>query len=162
MPPLEHSPYESIRTPTQAVGGFIRDCGPWDWWLTLTFAGQVTSGRALDILRCWTKALARGLHHHVNLAWVLDGKGGRWHIHALLGLPDGVTVSVAELDSGWRATAPGLAGFTDIRAYDAARAGAAFYLGQKTEYFDWTISVACPRRPQCRRKKGCVASKFAW
>ena len=145
-----------------AVGGFMRDSGPWDWWLTLTFAGQLTAGRALDILRCWTKALARGLHHHVKLAWVLDGNGGRWHVHALLGLPDGVAISSVELDRSWRATVAGLTGFTRIRAYDRSQGGAPFYLGKKTDYFDWSISVACPRRPQCRRRKGCVASKFAW
>ena len=144
-----------------AVGNFIRDSGPWYWWLTLTFAGPVTQGRAGDILRLWLKGLARELRAHLNLAWVLDN-GGHWHIHALLGHPDALPVTSAMLDSAWRSTVPGLTGHSKIEPYNEAE-GAAFYIGNKTNRCDWSISVACPRRPQCRRKKGCVVSpQFAW
>lgn len=144
------------------VGDFIRDVGPWTWWLTLTFAGPVTPGRAMDLLRAWTKALARELRAHVDLAWVLDNNGGHWHIHALLGHPDALPVTASMLDHLWRSIVPGLTGHSKIGPYNNNK-GAAFYIGKKTDRFDWSISVACPRRPQCRRKKGCVRSpQFAW
>lgn len=144
-----------------AIGDFIRDAGPWAWWLTLTFAGPVTQGQAWEILRHWAKTLARELRAHIKLAWVVDGNGGRWHIHALLGHPDALPVTSAMLDSAWRSSVPGLTGHSRIQPYNEAK-GAAFYIGDKTNRFDWSISVACPRRPQCRRWKGCVVSQFAW
>jgi hypothetical protein len=147
----------------RVVGEFFRDCGPWDWWIGLTFQGPVTQGRAHDVFQSWARKLAQDVvRDHVELAWVLDGNGGHWHYHTLLGLPDAVSVTAAELDRLWKATEPGLTGHAHIRAYDSGR-GAAFYMGKKTNRYSYSVSTVCARRPCCRRPgKGCVKSQHAW
>jgi hypothetical protein len=146
---------------TRVAGEFFRDCGPWQWWISLTFRGPVTMGRAEDAFRSWAKKLAQDVVGvHVELAWVLDGNGGHWHYHALLGLPDGASVTAAALDRLWKATEPGVTGFAHIRAYQGD--GAAFYLGKKIDRYSYSVTTVCPRRPCCRRGKGCVKSRHAW
>lgn len=143
-------------------GEFIHESGPWNWWATFTFQGPVTPSRALDVFREYARELAQKVvRAHLNLAWVLDGNGGHWHFHALLGLPGGFSVTARELESTWTGIAPGLSGFTHIRKYDESK-GAASYLGQKSDQYGVSLDVVCPRRPQCRRGKGCMKSRHAW
>jgi hypothetical protein len=144
-------------------GDFIRDQGPWHWWLTFTFQQPIGPVTAKRIFKRWAMTLAADhLRDHIRLAWVLDTNGGHFHFHALLGLPDNTSTTKAVIKDLWMAAAPGLTGYVgDIHEYDPGQ-GAAFYIGKKTAHYEWDITTVCSDRPACRRGKGCRVNRFAW
>lgn len=66
--------------------GFVRDLAPWGWFITLTFAEDVTREHARWALRTWVRVIAREVvHGHVMMTWGIERTSwDRIHIHVLL------------------------------------------------------------------------------
>jgi hypothetical protein len=147
---------------TENVAKLIRSNGPWTWWVTLTFRHPLSQRRAMSAFRNFAALVAGFTREHINLAWVLDDNGGHIHFHTLLGFPAGAHVMTAKgVENTWAAVDRRLCGFVHIREYDENR-GAAEYMAKKTDRHEYGLEIVCPRRPQCRRGKGCIRSPQAW
>jgi hypothetical protein len=143
---------------------FLRDVASWTWWVTLTFFRSVPRDRARVALRFWLRGVAREVGDHVKVAWVLEPtRVGVPHAHVLVAVPDGKSMGQNGAEALWRRSDP-LAGFSRVVRYAPGRGcdprfGAAGYLAEKQ---DWNVTVACPRRPPCRRKGGCLVLRGPW
>lgn len=123
----------------------------WTLFVTLTFERTLPRDAAMRCLREWVAALAKITGAHVLVAWGYEQQGdGMPHFHCLVAFEarNGATTETADLL--WRH------GFAHVRIYDPRR-GAAWYL---VKLLDWGFSTACPRRPKCRRRRGCSWDRF--
>jgi hypothetical protein len=144
----------------QAAGGFLHDLAPWTWWATLTFESDVSHAAAMRAFKRWLRELARDVARvHVAVAWGYGLQGrGVLHFHVLLApMAGGLPLTAAACRRAWR-RAHRLAGHARMTRCDPA-GGAAWYLAKHAE---WDANVACPRRPRCRRARGCVEAPGAW
>lgn len=137
------------------AGAFIHNLADWSVFATLTFSRKASDSRADAALLRWLRKLAKeAIRDHVTVAWAFDYQAGGFpHFHALLAFPTaGEEVSVQHewLGELWRQS-DSAAGFFHFRHFDHDK-GAAWYLA---EHAQWAVGVVCPRRPRCRRKKGC-------
>jgi hypothetical protein len=143
-----------------AYGFFLGALAPWDYWVTLTFTEDVHETSALRALKKWMHVIAKEMvRAHVPFAWVMEPQQrGTWHFHVLLAFPDSFQdFHPRRADALWKALHP-RAGFTKFDLYDPVQ-GATFYIAKTGEP---DFNVACPRRPKCRRARGCVEAPGAW
>jgi hypothetical protein len=110
---------------------------PWDWFVTLTFRDPVGSFRAHRLFGYFVRDLERAAG--IPIFWFhadeIGPRGGRFHIHALIG-------NVAHLRRmTWVDRWDGLAGYARILPFNAKR-GAAYYTAKYVakQNGDWEIS----------------------
>lgn len=136
----------------------------WDHFATLTFRYDVPEARARSAFRRWLRGAARYHNAHFRFASVLGPRpGGRdLHFHALLQLhPQGLPLTVRFLDDLWTRT-DRVAGFAHVRAYDRESGGEGYMARHSTpngpafRCGGLESNAACPRRPRCRRRNGCI------
>ena len=116
----------------QFLSGF-----PWDWFLTLTFRDETVSYRAHRLYTTLVRQIekAAGLQIFWFRADETGPRGGRFHIHALMG-------NVAQLRRMyWIDRWNEMAGYARILPFDLKR-GAAYYCAKYVakEINDWDLS----------------------
>ncbi len=109
----------------------------WDWFLSLTFRDEVTSFRAHRLFGYFVRDLekAAGIPIFWFRADEIGSRGGRFHIHALIG-------NVEQLRRmSWMDRWNGLAGYARILPFEARR-GAAYYCAKYVtkQSGDWDLS----------------------
>jgi len=116
----------------QFLSGF-----PWDWFVTLTFRDEVVSFRAHRLFARFVREIekAAGMPIFWFRADEIGPRGGRFHIHALMG-------NVAQLRRMfWIDRWNEIAGYARILSFDARR-GAAYYCAKYVvkQINDWELS----------------------
>lgn len=148
-------------TAAAETGEFIAKHASWDWYITLTHRGYVTTAKAKEVVRRWLRFLARdAVNEHLIVAIVTGRKPYQApHHHLLLALPwRSDVVSKDFLHRSWRSTDPA-AGITAIERYDGDL-GAAWYIGKHAG--GWDLRTFCPRRGRCAQCHGCAFDDNPW
>ena len=135
----------------------VRRLEMWDWMCTLTFNGRVGLQRARDAFHQWLGKLAPNDHLDALVTFEKT-REGFLHIHALLLFhPRAPHPRIREGDRLWTTLRPET-GHARINEFNPDRRGA-WYVDKKGGA---EIVVHCPRRPSCRRKRGCVQRSGIW
>ncbi|HEY1954365.1 MAG TPA: hypothetical protein VGH28_02110 [Polyangiaceae bacterium] len=157
--------HERARRERLAATDFLRELRAWTWWGTVTFRWQTQRDRARYELRAWLRRIAVDVDDHVSVAWVIEPtRLGADHAHVLLAIPATRSLRRERAEDLWKSgNARGgyihMVRYAPGRRYGDPQFGAAGYLAAKT---DWNVTVACPRHPPCRRKRGCVQLRGPW
>jgi hypothetical protein len=116
----------------QFLSGF-----PWDWFVTLTFRDEVMSFRAHRLFARFVREIEKAAK--MPIFWFradeIGPRGGRFHIHALMG-------NVAQLRRMyWIDRWNEIAGYARILSFDSKR-GAAYYCAKYVvkQINDWELS----------------------
>lgn len=129
------------------AGAFLHLHAAWEWFFGLSFKYPVTRNRAESLLRAWGNSIASESGGHLIIGWGIEKQlRDVHHFHGLMSFPEGNIVAESRGRTLWRHGKP------YIVKYDAF-AGGPWYVAKRGE---WDVMHGCPRRPACRRGKGCV------
>ena len=126
------------------------------FWVTGTFAGQVSDRQGHRLFRRYCKRLAKVIGAHIWVAYGWEPQlRGVVHFHAFIWEHEKPSGRLAKplLVRSWP-------GNLEVRPYRVGGGAAAYSAGH--ENFD--VQVGCPRHPTCRRARGpaCKVAKVPW
>lgn len=128
---------------------FIRDFADWRWFITLTFARDVSSKKAHEAVREFLNEVAGNHEHrHIRIALAYEKQfRGRLHAHLLAAPLDGGDFSTDArlIERSWL---HGDAQVEPVRDREDA-------VGYLVKHKHWIPVVACDKQRPCRRKRGC-------
>jgi len=132
---------------------WLTNAADWRWFVSLTFARDVSDAAALRAFRDWRTDIGRVYRAHVRLGSVhAPQTRDVLHLHALVAPVEPVTAPVTAADVRWTWRR----GSVDVQPVYSA-IGAVDYLLDHTDLTaddirrSWDLEVVCTRRPRCRR-----------
>lgn len=140
----------ALRTETRR---WLTDAAAWQWFVTLTFARDVSDAAALRAFRDWRTDIGGTYQAHVRIGWVHAPQGRDvQHLHALVAPVEPVTapVSADAVRCTWKR------GSIDVQPVYSAIGAVDYLLDHADLTADdirqgWDLEVVCTRRPRCRR-----------
>ncbi len=143
---------------TEIESNWIHDKYPWQIFAGFDFSKAVSGRVAFERFNGLCRELAQNrIHGHVAVSWFWGVQyWGAPYFHALFyALPhvreNMEALTIGDFDGLWPW------GTSKIEIFDDGRAA---NYGERHKNFE--INVACPRRPRCRRSKGCREAPGPW
>jgi hypothetical protein len=148
---------DALRAATER---FLSEAAPWEWFVSLTFARDVSDNTALRAFREWRRGAACDVYRsHTRIGWVYaPQRSTRLHFHALLAGIDTDDAARTAAERSTRLAGTWRNGSVDVLPVHEAT-GAAEYMLNHTDLSaadirrGWDLDVACDRRPRCRRTR---------
>lgn len=151
------------RRAKQAWVTWAQGTARWQWFVTLTFARDVSEQAALRALKRWARDLAAQplAGGHYGLGYVMDRQpiSGRWHFHVLCSF-GGIDVDPGWAQYLWGALASRFpTGHADAKRYDGSDAGLHYAFRHDGER---GLGVVCPRDAEPCKHRNCTFGTSPW
>lgn len=151
--------YGMQRAAVDAAVAWTQKAAEWEFFVTPTFAADVSEATAKNALRTWLREIARAVGHHVAFTYVMGPQpdSGRMHFHVLLAF-NGAAARIDLALAAWRASKfP--TGTIDALPYEAT-GGILHYIIEGHPTWE-PANLACPRTGQCAHRR-CAHAPIGW